>query len=204
MKLPKLPPAYKKFLKDHDGETEYSFDDVDGYRFYSTEELTELTQINREKVENIYQLKAFVNSIREIYGDQTEDQDGEPYLMDRLASGLAIGDNNGDVLFLDPEDDYSVCIWHHDGADVERLAESFDQWLELATPDGPNSDEDDDEDEYEEEDDSLVGCAWSWFLDYEERILADERSTYKHVVMLELFDKATDDDEDPLDRKSVV
>jgi hypothetical protein len=80
-------------------------------------------------------VEGFANSIREFQGDETEDQDGEPYSLDRLAAGLAIGDNNGDVVFLDPEDAYSVWIWHHDGSDVERLADSFDKCLETATLD---------------------------------------------------------------------
>jgi len=74
-----------------------------------------------------------VSSIRKHIGDETEDQDGEPYSLDRLAAGLAMGDNNGDVVFLDPADDCSVWLWYHDGADVERLADSFEQWLEMAT-----------------------------------------------------------------------
>jgi hypothetical protein len=133
--LPKLPATYEKFLKQHDDQTQYIFDDTEGWRFYTIEGLIEVMRIDREKVLTIYQLKAFANSIRESQGDETEDQDGEPYSLDRLAAGLAIGDNNGDVIFLDPEDAFSVWIWHHDGSDVERLADSFDQWLEAATPD---------------------------------------------------------------------
>jgi hypothetical protein len=132
-KLPKLPADYKKFLQTHDGEAEYIFDDVDGWRFFATEELTEVIRINREKVMNIYLLQAFAKSARDHGGDATEDQDGEPYALERLAAGLAIGDNNGDVVFLDPEDSHSVWLFHHDGADVERLADSFAQWLEMAT-----------------------------------------------------------------------
>jgi hypothetical protein len=145
--LPELPAAYKTFLEQHDGETYYVFDDIDGWRFYTSDEITEVIRVNREKVMNIHQLKAFANSIREFHGDETEDQDGEPYPLDRLAAGLAIGDNNGDIVFLDPGDDYSVWLWHHDGADVERLADSFQQWLDMATPDDEVDDETDDDEE---------------------------------------------------------
>lgn len=134
-KLPKLPAAYKKFLKTHDGETEYIFDDVDGWRFFTTEELTEIIRVDRQKVMNIHQLQAFAKSVQDYVGEETEDQDGEPYALERLAAGFAIGDNNGDVIFLDPEDSYSVWLFHHDGADVERLADSFQEWLEMAVPD---------------------------------------------------------------------
>ena len=143
--LPKLPTAYQAFLEHHDGEAYYLFNDIDCWRFYSTEELTKVIRVNRDKIPAIHQLSAFVSSIREYVGDETEDQDGEPYSLDRLAAGLAIGDNNGDVVFLDPTDEYSVWIWYHDGADVERLADSFEQWLEMATVSEDEDNEDDDE-----------------------------------------------------------
>lgn len=146
-KLPKLPVDYKKFLKTHEGETEYIFDAIDGWRMFTIEELTEVIRIDRIKVMNIHQLQAFAKLIQDHVGDETEDQDGEPYALERLAAGLAIGDNNGDVVFLDPEDSYSVWLFHHDGADVERLADTFQGWLERAEPDELGDDvEDEDED----------------------------------------------------------
>lgn len=146
-KLPKLPADYKKFLKTHEGETEYIFDAIDGWRLFTMEELTEVIRIDRIKVMNIHQLQAFAKLIQDHVGDETEDQDGEPYALERLAAGLAIGDNNGDVVFLDPEDSYSVWLFHHDGADVERLADTFQGWLERAEPDELGDDvEDEDED----------------------------------------------------------
>ncbi len=144
-KLPKLPAAYKKFLDAHDGETEYIFDDIDGWRFFTTEELTEIIRIDKIKVMNIHQLEAYAKSVRDYVGDETEDQDGQPYALKRLAAGLAIGDNNGDVIFLDPADAYSVWLFHHDGADVERLADSFQEWLDRAEPDELGDDDDEEE-----------------------------------------------------------
>lgn len=132
--LPKIPAAYQKFLDTHDGATEYIFDGIDGWRFYSAEELMEVISVDREKVKTIDQLTVFAKSARAFHGDETVDQNGEPYPFDRLATGLAIGDNNGDVVFLDPSDAHSVWIWHHDGGDVERLTDSFKTWLESAEP----------------------------------------------------------------------
>ncbi len=70
-----------------------------------------MARIDRENVLTIDQLKAFANSVREFQDDETEDQNGEPYSLIRLAAGLAIGDNNGDIVFLDPQDAFSVWIW---------------------------------------------------------------------------------------------
>ena len=41
--------------------------------------------------------------------------------------------------------EYSVWIWYHDGADVERLADSFERWLEMATLSEDEDDEDEDD-----------------------------------------------------------
>lgn len=94
---------------------------------------------------NIHQLQAYANSVGEYVGKETEDQDGEPYALEQLAAGLAIGDNNGDVIFLDPADAYSVWLFHHDGTDVERLADTFQEWLERADPDELDDDDEDEE-----------------------------------------------------------
>lgn len=40
-------------------------------------------------------------------------------------------------------------MWHHDGDDVDRLADSFKQWLEMATLSEANDDDRDDEDDDE-------------------------------------------------------
>lgn len=131
--LPSLPPAYQRFLQTHDGSTEFTFNDLDGWRLFSRDELVQVIRIGREQEMNIFQLRAFAKLAREFHGDETEDHEGEPYCFERLGAGLAIGDNNGDVLFLDPADANAVWVWYHDGADVERIADSFDEWLQLAT-----------------------------------------------------------------------
>lgn len=79
-----------------------SVDEIERWRFSTIDELTEVVRIDRENVLRIDQLKAFANSVREFQGDETEDQNGEPYSLNRLAAGLAIGDNNGDIVFHDP------------------------------------------------------------------------------------------------------
>ena len=58
--LAKLPAAYEEFLKHHDDQTQYIFDDTDGWRLYTIDELAEVMGIDRENVLTIYQMKAFV------------------------------------------------------------------------------------------------------------------------------------------------
>ena len=68
------------------------FDETEGWRFYTIDELTEVARIDRENVLTIDQLKAFANSVREFQDDETEDQNGEPYSLIRLAAAFDEGD----------------------------------------------------------------------------------------------------------------
>ena len=62
----------------------------------------------------------------------TTDADGNDFPFARLEAGLAIGAGDGDVLFLDPSDGYSVSCFYHDGGEVEQQGASFAEWLSSA------------------------------------------------------------------------
>jgi len=128
--LPPLPSDYLEFLKSHDGESSYTFGELDSWWLSTEEALLQTVNFDGQKRPAIYMLQSVVVSLKK-HGevDAVEDQDGEEFSLDRLAGGLAIGDNNGDVMFLDPSDGFSVWLYHHDGFDVERLAGSFSEWL---------------------------------------------------------------------------
>lgn len=143
--LPTLPDAYEHFLLGHDGTVSYIFDDCDGWTLDTKEDLLTTVQIDRRETASIFQLQSITETLREVGADEVEDQDEEPYSLERLAAGLAIGTNNGDVMFLDPSDGYSVWVYYHDGSDVERLADDFPSWLAEA-----EMDEDDLDDEEED------------------------------------------------------
>ena len=55
----------------------------------------------------------------------------------RFEKAFCIGEENGDHLYLDVEDDYSVWIYFHDGGDVSKVATSFDAWLNRTSPEPP-------------------------------------------------------------------
>ncbi len=131
--LPPLPKEYLAFLETHDGAKSYDFDGLDSWWLDTKSELLKVINVDGRELQAIYQLKSFSDSLKEhVDDDLTEDENGEPYPIARLAQGLAIGNNNGDILFLDPTDRYSVWIYYHDGFDVEKLASSFAQWLATA------------------------------------------------------------------------
>ncbi len=57
--------------------------------------------------------------------DELSNNNGGRFTVARLTGCFAIGSSDGDILFLDPGDKFSVwCFWH-DGADVSKLAHSF-------------------------------------------------------------------------------
>lgn len=127
--LPPLPDDYRTFLASHDGEQSYEFDDIDWW-LATERELAEGVNIDGNDYAYIHQLQGFSKTLAEFTdGDATTDEEGNAFPLSRLAAGLAIGTGDGDVLFLDPADNYSVWCFHHDGGDVEKLAASFAEWL---------------------------------------------------------------------------
>jgi hypothetical protein len=51
--------------------------------------------------------------LAEIFNDDaTEDQDGKPFAFSRLAQCVTIGEDNEDLLLVDPSDQHSVWCFH--------------------------------------------------------------------------------------------
>ena len=53
--------------------------------------------------------------------------------ISRVANGFVIAEENGDLLYLDPADNFSVWIFHHDSSDVKKVSNSIAGWLARAT-----------------------------------------------------------------------
>jgi hypothetical protein len=131
--LPELPAAYTTFLETHSGTQTYEYDDVDGWWLATSAKLLEDVNIDGKKHPYIHQLRGYTATLRDVFpGDATTDDNGEEYAFDRLEAGLAIGEQNGDTLFLDPSDEFSVWCFRHDGGYVEQLEKSFAKWLSNA------------------------------------------------------------------------
>jgi hypothetical protein len=134
--LPELPAEYKTFLEAHTGSKPYEYGDVRGWRLATSDKLLQDVNIDGNKQPYVHQLRGYTATLEEVFdGDATTDAKGNDYAFSRLAEGIAIGENNGDVLFLDPSNKFSVWCFHHDGGDVERLTASFAKWLSKAKPD---------------------------------------------------------------------
>ena len=126
-----LPEEYLGFLKSHTDDKEYVYKG-NPWRLATAHRLLETVTTNEGKCSYCRTLEGFAKVLPEFFdSDSTVDNKGLPYAFDRLAAGLAIGDDySGDILYLDPSDSYSVWVFHHDGGDVERLGRSFSGWLE--------------------------------------------------------------------------
>lgn len=124
-----LPDDYAAFLETHSSRQQYEFDDQN-WSLLTSRELREFVDIDEATYLAVGQLEGYADTMRQAMGeDATFDAKGKPYPFTRLASGIAIGTNeSGDVLYLDPEDGYSVWIFSHDGGDVERVAKTFTTW----------------------------------------------------------------------------
>ncbi len=90
-----------------------------------------------------YQLASAAAMLQEVTGQSaTFTADDEDFPFERLAACVTIGEGNGDCLFLDPSDGFSVWGFWHDGGDVERFSDSFDEWLSLVKGTGSNDEAD--------------------------------------------------------------
>jgi hypothetical protein len=110
------------------------------WKFATLPELLSPIQIGTNSNKYVLQLKLYAPLIAKIReSSSTVDTDGNDYPLNRLGDGLAIADENGDILFLDRQDSFSVWCFYHDGGTVERQAPDSLEWLAAAKiePDPP-------------------------------------------------------------------
>ncbi|WP_353961557.1 SMI1/KNR4 family protein [Pleionea litopenaei] len=96
-------------------------------------ELEEEIRIDRESVPSWQQLKAYSAMYKEInQQNATCDQDGNQFELSRLSDCIVIGEDNGEPLFCDPSDSYSIWCYYPDGGDVKYLSSSLDVFIAKA------------------------------------------------------------------------
>jgi hypothetical protein len=128
---PNLPDSYLKWL-DNIGEGTYAeFDDME-YELTPREDLLETVNVDGNEAPYIEQAKLWVATIVEMMGEtETTDQDGNEIPFSRVEGFLTIGRDNEDLLCVDPADSYSVWrFFPTEGGDVEKLADSLDDWMD--------------------------------------------------------------------------
>ena len=104
--------------------------DDDEWRLFTKTELTEKVEMNGVGVAFQFEvLKLYIAMYREFaFDDFVESSQGRVNL-DRIAQGFVFAEENGDYLYFDTADNYSVWIYHHDGGDIAKVASNFEDLL---------------------------------------------------------------------------
>jgi hypothetical protein len=100
------------------------------------EQLQEVIRLNRDRVPFYAQLTAYVKMWRGLGHDSAQAPKRSRFPYDRLERCVVIGSDNGDPLFVDPGDKYSVWMLRHDSKSgfVEQIAPSLGEWVQKAKP----------------------------------------------------------------------
>ncbi len=127
-----LPEAYKQYIKSKKSNVEVEFNN-DEFWLKSIDGLEEPERINKNTTQYWRQMESFVQMYRELSGEPngvllTETNDGIHF--EHLLKCIVIGeDSNGNIIYIDPLNNFS--IWRHfnDGADLEVLSPNVESFL---------------------------------------------------------------------------
>jgi len=134
-----LPLSYLNFLSsDEDLEVivnEYEYDDKYENRYWlliPQHELLEITEMNEVgKAKNYECLKLHVKLFLEFSNSDFIDSNVGNIPKSRVENSFVFAEENGDYLYFDPIDNYSIWIYYHDGGDVRKVATSFENLLQF-------------------------------------------------------------------------
>lgn len=137
-----LPEAYLRLMDSLDAGADYCFnehpDEDAGYEGRCWSFLDEgrlLESIEMKGVDTApahKQLALFMTCYQDFSGSGTVDSMSGSIPVARVSDGFVIAEENGDFLYLDPQDGFSVWIFHHDGCDVMKVSNSIGDWLARA------------------------------------------------------------------------
>ncbi|MCU8014199.1 SMI1/KNR4 family protein [Shewanella sp. SM74] len=138
-----LPSDYLEFVAGIDAGEDYCFNefpdeypDFEGrcWAFFDEELLCE--NIEMSGVGNApahRQLELYLKCYQEFSNSEFVHSSEGKLPINRVANGFVVAEENGDLLYLDPEDNFSVWIFHHDGSDVKKVSNSMSEWLARTT-----------------------------------------------------------------------
>lgn len=110
-----LPEAYFNYLKEKDQLAIKVTKDRDEFNLFSLAELFTNISIDKNEYLTIFQLKGFFNTLVEVGYDFSKKE------IELFENALTIGDENGDVLFIDQREENSkLYIFYSDGGDIEK------------------------------------------------------------------------------------
>lgn len=110
-----LPKNYLNFLKSKKVLEITISKDRSEFNLFSLEELFTHISIDKKEYLTIFQLNGYFKILREVGYDFT------PKEIELFENALSIGDENGDILFIDKREKNSrLYIFYHDGGDIEK------------------------------------------------------------------------------------
>ncbi|OSY87823.1 hypothetical protein WH52_10390 [Tenacibaculum holothuriorum] len=134
-----LPNVYIEFLRKNPNGDEIEFNEYkdeapdDEGRYWNimgeNELLEEWEMIGVGKSANFECLKLYVKTQKEFGAGQFTSSNVGKVDLNRVESGFVIGDENGDYLYIDSSDNFSVWVYYHDGGDVRKIAASFGEFI---------------------------------------------------------------------------
>jgi len=138
-----LPEDYLKILENIGSGEDYCFNeypdedpDFEGRCWSFLDEDLLLENIEMKGVGNApahHQLELYLKCYQEFSNSSSVSSTNGNIPISRVSDGFVIAEENGDLLYLDPEDSFSVWIFHHDGSDVMKVSNSISDWLSRAT-----------------------------------------------------------------------
>ena len=138
-----LPEAYLQLLANLDAGEDFCFNeypdedpDFEGrcWSFLDEELLQE--NIEMRGVGNApahKQIELYLKCYQEFSNGNSVSSTSGNIPITRVSDGFVIAEENGDFLYLDPQDNFSVWIFHHDSSDVVKVSNSISDWLACAT-----------------------------------------------------------------------
>lgn len=134
-----LPLSYLNFLSLDEGleliVNEHEYEDKYDNRYWMLmpqEELLEVMEMNDVGAARNYEcLKLYVKLFMEFAKSDFIDSNVGDIPKSRVENSFVFAEENGDYLYLDPVDNYSIWIYYHDGGDVKRVSNSFEELLKF-------------------------------------------------------------------------
>ena len=137
-----LPKEYLELLSSLHEVDEYCFNeypeedpDFEGrcWCFLNEDDLIEEIDMRGVGKSAAYrQLELYLKCFSEFSDSQFVTSPDGQIPIERVLNGFVVAEDNGDLLYLDPLDDFSVWIFHHDGSDVMKVSDSIGDWQSRA------------------------------------------------------------------------
>ncbi len=126
-----LPAVYKQYIETIETHKLVEFkgsSESREWHLYGASELEKEVEVFGAGKEPFYNcLGLFLKLYFEFIGKSQMISSPSGYIEpERIRGGFVIGEDNGDYLYLDPKEKFSVWIYYHDGSDVKRLSPDFE------------------------------------------------------------------------------